>query len=193
MPSTAHVAFAEGLLQRIRAQNPTAFYVCDPVMGDAPKGLYVPHETAAQIRKQLLPLADVVTPNAFELSWLTGLPVTGIAEAAAAAQALLRPTVIATSVTAPGDRLATLLHDSAGTVFTSVFRQPKAPSGTGDLLTGLLTGAVAAGVELRKALALAGAYLNAVVTASGTSDDLNLTPLFEPGREISVLTVESAT
>ena len=80
LPSPAHVTFAARLVQRIRTQNRAALYVCDPVLGDAPKGLYLPAETASSIKKDLLPLADIVTPNAFELSWLTGLPVTSLSE-----------------------------------------------------------------------------------------------------------------
>ena len=47
--------------------------VCvDPILGDAGR-LYVAQETAEAIRDRLIPLADVATPNLFELTWLTGL------------------------------------------------------------------------------------------------------------------------
>ncbi len=48
---------------RRRADPPRI--VVDPVLGDDPKGLYVPEAVAAELREQLVPLADVVTPNAF--------------------------------------------------------------------------------------------------------------------------------
>ncbi len=60
-----------GLIKAVKARNPNALYLCDPVIGDQ-KGLYVPEATANGIRDKLLPLADIATPNRFELSWLTG-------------------------------------------------------------------------------------------------------------------------
>lgn len=46
--------------------------IIDPVLGDEGKGLYVKEEVAISIADRLLPLADVITPNAFELAWLKG-------------------------------------------------------------------------------------------------------------------------
>lgn len=45
----------------------------DPVIGDYQKGLYVTPETARAIRDELLPLAQIVTPNRFEAEMLVGL------------------------------------------------------------------------------------------------------------------------
>jgi pyridoxine kinase len=193
LPSPAHVSFAETLVRRVRAANPAALYVCDPVLGDEPKGLYVPEETARRIKQCLLPIADLATPNAFELSWLAERPVSALHDAKAAAQGLGPSMVLATSVAAPGDRLATLLHDSMGTVFTSVARRPKVPSGTGDLLAGLFTGALASGSDARTALASASARLERVLKSTGSADDLILKSLFDPEPELSPLTVQPAT
>ncbi len=44
----------------------------DPVIGDYQKGLYVTSETARAIRDQLMPLAQIVTPNRFEAEVLLG-------------------------------------------------------------------------------------------------------------------------
>ena len=59
----------------------------DPVLGDHGK-LYVGEAVAQAIRDKLLPLATIVTPNAFELSWLTGLPIGSSKEAVHAARRL---------------------------------------------------------------------------------------------------------
>jgi pyridoxine kinase len=59
------------LIRSVKSKNADAIYLCDPVIGDA-GGLYVPEATAIGIRDQLLPLADIATPNRFELQWLTG-------------------------------------------------------------------------------------------------------------------------
>lgn len=67
-------AVVASLVKAVKANNPEAVYLCDPVIGDE-KGLYVPEATAMGIRDRLLPLADIATPNRFELSWLTGVPL----------------------------------------------------------------------------------------------------------------------
>lgn len=40
--------------------------VCDPVMGDNGH-MYVPQELKEIYEKEIVPLADIVTPNQFEL------------------------------------------------------------------------------------------------------------------------------
>ncbi len=67
-------AAAAELIKAVKAKNPKAVYLCDPVIGDE-KGLYVPEATAVGIRDRLMPLADIATPNRFELAWLTGVPL----------------------------------------------------------------------------------------------------------------------
>lgn len=61
-----------GLVKTVKAHNPDVVYLCDPVIGDE-AGLYIPEATAIGIRDKLLPLADISTPNRFELSWLAGV------------------------------------------------------------------------------------------------------------------------
>lgn len=62
------------LVRAVKQASPDVRYLCDPVIGDF-GGLYVPEETALSIRDELLPLADIITPNRFELSWLAGSDV----------------------------------------------------------------------------------------------------------------------
>jgi hypothetical protein len=57
------------VLRRLRAANPGLVYVCDPVLGDDGR-LYVPPGLVTLYAKEVMPLADVVTPNAFETELL---------------------------------------------------------------------------------------------------------------------------
>jgi pyridoxine kinase len=68
----AQVEVAAEAIARLKAANPDLLYVCDPVLGDDDPGLYVPEEVARAIGSRLVPLADVITPNRFELAWLAG-------------------------------------------------------------------------------------------------------------------------
>src|SRR5712671_8102890 len=89
------------IVARVKEANPRALYCCDPVMGDVGLGYYVRAGIPEFFRDRALALADVVTPNRFELEWLTGGPVRSLTEAGAAATALRRrgpAIVLATSI-----------------------------------------------------------------------------------------------
>ena len=68
LPSRAHVRFAAEAFARVRAIQPQSLNFCDPVLGDDPEGLYVDPGAAEAVREELLPIADLVSPNRFELS-----------------------------------------------------------------------------------------------------------------------------
>src|ERR671916_992774 len=88
-------------VSRVRRHNPAALYCCDPVMGDVGRGFYVRPGIPALMRDRVVPAAQLITPNQFELEALTGRPAGTSAELLAAADAArnLGPeTVLATSV-----------------------------------------------------------------------------------------------
>lgn len=80
----------------VRSANPKALYCCDPVMGDTGRGIYVRPGIPEFLRDQALPAADIVTPNQFELNFLSGLPTGTLGEAKAAVAAIqaLGPRVV---------------------------------------------------------------------------------------------------
>ena len=89
------------VLQTLKRYNPTIRYVCDPVMGDDGK-LYVPHDLVSIYRSDVIPLANVVTPNQFEIELLTRIDIQTIDDAIRACQALHRlgpDLVVITSLT----------------------------------------------------------------------------------------------
>src|SRR5512139_2312628 len=82
---------AEAILDAVatvRRSNPSARYCCDPVIGDVGKGVFVREGVPEFIKTKALPAADVVTPNQFELDFLTGRPSKTQAEALDAVKAL---------------------------------------------------------------------------------------------------------
>ncbi len=58
---------------RVRALNPEALYCCDPVIGDVGRGVFVRPGIPEFMRDQAVPAADIITPNQFELDYLSGL------------------------------------------------------------------------------------------------------------------------
>jgi len=74
---------------RVKRANPRAIYCCDPVMGDAGRGLFVKPELPDFFRERALAVADLLTPNRFELETLARMSVSTLAESQRAAGTLL--------------------------------------------------------------------------------------------------------
>jgi len=174
LPSEAHVELARSAFARVRESNAAAVLVCDPVLGDAPGGLYIDEGAAAAIRQHLLPICDLATPNAFELAWLSGEPVESLEGAVVAARMTGVPAMLATSIPASEERLATVLVGEKGTQACFVPRRRMAPHGTGDLLAALYLGHSLNGWEPSACLARAVAAVEASIVRSAGQDELSL-------------------
>jgi len=174
LPTEAHLVTAASTVTRVRHANTSALFVCDPVFGDEPKGLYLDAAVPAAIRERLLPLCDVATPNRFELAWLSGQPADSLAEGVAAARSLGVPAVLATSLPASGDRLATLRIGENEARACFVPRRKAAPHGTGDLLAALYLGHALNGVAPDACLGRAVAAVEASIVASAGRAELPL-------------------
>ncbi len=141
------------LVRAVKAANPAALHLCDPVIGDT-GGLYVPEATAVAVREELLPLADVATPNLFELGWLAGRPVATAQEAAVVARTLGPARVAVTSVPAMmRGKIGTLLVGPKGAVVAENPLVETPPHGTGDLFAALFADRLLAGKPDQTALA----------------------------------------
>ena len=172
------VAAATGRLRKLR---PGLVWLCDPVLGDEESGLFVPPALAARLREELVPAADIVTPNRFELSWLTGMPVEDRPSARRAAAALRGGgprTVLATGIPAGKGRIGVLLESEEGSLWIDTPRLACCAHGTGDLLAALYLGWLLRGRGARAALERAIATLFAVVecTVRAAAGELRLSP-----------------
>ncbi len=141
-----------------KAVNPEITYLCDPVMGDAGPGLYVPEAIADVMRERLLPMADIATPNPFELSWLTGREIATIADLEAARQALhltaearLIATGCALDDTYDG-HIESVILGPDGISRHPTLHLPVALPGTGDLFAGLIVAGLGHGLALTRAV-----------------------------------------
>ena len=143
------------------------FLLVDPVMGDHGR-LYIPQDVAEAIRTHLLPRANCLTPNAFELAWLSGHEVTDEASAIAAARSLALPEVLATSVPAQ-DGLATLLVMPHEVHRIAAPKLAKVPNGTGDFLSGLYLAARLAQSPQQAFASAMKTLARAIALSSGTT------------------------
>ena len=155
LPSAEHVASVAETIERIRRLNKNALVICDPILGDDPEGIYIDKSAAELLRSKLIPLADLVTPNRFELSWLTHHDVKSIQSAVEAGRSLNRPLCVATSIPVDGSRLANVLTASGEAFATIVDNIVDAPHGTGDLFAGFFTAEIINGNSPSGALGIA--------------------------------------
>ena len=181
----AETADAVGeFVRRTKRTNPRVIYACDPVMGDTDLGYFVDDRLRAAFARDLVPLADIIFPNAFELAALSGVTVTSAQDVAQARAALDCPAVVATSVSVPDQpaRMATVTATATSCNAIEVERLAVRPAGTGDLLAGLTVARLALGLDLDAAVARAVAGLETV---------LALTPS-EPWAEMPIAAAMSA-
>ncbi len=85
----------------VKTANPGAIYCCDPVMGDTGRGFFVREGIPEFFRDRVVPHADIVTPNQFELEFLSGRDISSQDDLLAAVQTLRDSgpaTVLVTSV-----------------------------------------------------------------------------------------------
>ncbi|MDJ0389475.1 pyridoxal kinase PdxY [Roseomonas sp. E05] len=136
-----------GAAARVKAARHGALYCCDPVIGDVGRGIFVRPGIPEFMRDRAVPAADIITPNQFELEWLTGRPVTTLEEAKAAAvmvQATMAPggprCVLVTSLRVaetPEDQIEMLAAEGGSFHRIRTPMLPLSVNGAGDAIAAL--------------------------------------------------------
>jgi len=173
------VVMAAGAIAQARVNGASPLVVVDPVLGDDPRGLYVTPEVAEAVAKLLVPLADWITPNAWELRHLTGDAVIDAPGAVEAARKLGVAALVTSVPAGPGEIALVCCEADGASLFTHA-QAAQAPNGTGDLVTavfaaGLLAGLTPAAAAERAARAVVQAVDAA--TRAGLAD----LPRVDPG------------
>ena len=173
---------------RVKAANPDAVYACDPVMGNATSGCFVAPAIPVLLRERVVPVADIITPNQFELGFLTGTEPGDLRSTLAsvdAARAMGPSTVLVTSVQRP-DRpegtIEMLAADDDGAWIVQTPHLPLKANGSGDVTAALFTAHYRATGDAATALAR---------TASSVFDLLERTQL-SGQRELQLVQSQEA-
>jgi len=130
---------------RVKAANPSAIYACDPVMGNAKSGCFVAPEIPHLLRDKVVPVADIITPNQFELGFLTGTEPLDLESTFASvdlARAMGPSTVLVTSVEQPNREPGTvemLAADDSGAWLIQTPHLPFKANGSGDVTAALFS------------------------------------------------------
>ncbi len=166
------VQMAADAIDRTKLNPNPPFVLVDPILGDEASGLYVKPEVEAAIREHLIRRADLLAPNLWELSRITGRMITTAEEAAEAARSLQTP-VLVSSVPAGADQIGVLYVGPTQTWLAAHALAFEAPRGTGDLLAAMFAAAVLEDLPPETALMRsAGGVADAVeaALAQGLSD-----------------------
>jgi len=146
-------------VNKVKNKNPKALYCCDPVMGDIGRGFYVKPDIPGIFKNDLLPLADIVTPNQFELQAITGINIKNIEDAQKAVNILheMGPSVVlVTSFREKEGELSMLASDKKEIykITTPEIPVGNGAAGTGDMTTAVFLSRYLETNDLKKTLEL---------------------------------------
>ncbi|MBI4900398.1 MAG: pyridoxal kinase PdxY [Actinobacteria bacterium] len=178
-------AIGEAVLETValvRQRNPQALYCCDPVMGDVGRGFFVSGGIPEMYRDRIVPQADIITPNQFELEFLTGKPAGTLQELLYAADALRAKgpgiVVVTSAVTSdlPDDQVSMLAVTGEGAWVVSTPRLPPTFTGSGDITSAAFLASYLELGSVPDALAKTAAVVYAVleITAESGHRELRL-------------------
>src|SRR5215469_12420235 len=155
---------------RVKSANPAARYCCDPVIGDSDRGVYVRPGIPELIKQRLLPAAEVVTPNQFELEYLAACKIATILDLAAAIDAVHDcgpQVVVVTSLQVeetPRDCIDLVVSDRSDRCRVRTPRLPIIANGAGDAIAALFFAHYLRGGSAAEALSLAASSIFGVLS-----------------------------
>ena len=164
--------------------NPDIVICCDPVMGHEQDGFFVSEDLRLFIRDQLVPSADMITPNLFEVEYLVGSPLNSLVDVLAACtqlrdQGLQRVVVTSLSVSEVAEgRIGTLAVGGEGAWLVITPRLSGDLFGAGDMFTALFLGNFMLNQNIAAALGQAAASTYGILkaTVAAGANELELVP-----------------
>ncbi|MDR0322968.1 MAG: pyridoxal kinase PdxY [Treponema sp.] len=167
-------------VKKVKKENPLSLYCCDPVMGDVGRGFYVKPDIPQLFKNEMLPVADIVCPNQFELETLTGIN-TQTTEKAIEAINILHESgpsvVLVTSFREKAEELSMLASDKTGIYKITTPELPlgSGVAGTGDMTTAVFLSRFLEKGNLEKTLELCTASVFGILKSSFNPQDSSKT------------------
>jgi pyridoxine kinase len=166
----------------VKRANPSARYACDPVIGDAGRGIFVARGIPEFMKERAVPAADIITPNQFELDYLAGRESKTLADVLAAVMIVhdLGPgAILVTSLhteDTPEETIDLLASDATGRFRLRTPKLPLAVTGAGDAIAALFFADYLRSGKIDEALSRAGSAIFGVLTktAQAGADEIQL-------------------
>ena len=164
----------------VKQRNPEATYACDPVLGSAASGCFVAPEVQRLIRDRVVPQADVITPNQFELGFITGTDPHTLEETLASVDQVRQSgpsTVLVTSVFQPDrpeNTIEMLAVNETGAWIVQTPQLPFKRNGSGDVASALFSTHLRASGDIASALGLTAASLFELLSNTYAADSHEL-------------------
>jgi pyridoxine kinase len=130
-------------VEMVKRANPAARYCCDPVIGDVDRGIYVRQGIPDFMKNKAVPAADIITPNQFELDYLSGCSSKTLQQTRDAVRAVhdLGPrAILVTSLhteETPEDAIDLLASDESGSFLLRTQKLALTVNGAGDMIAAL--------------------------------------------------------
>jgi pyridoxine kinase len=186
------------IVTRVKIANPAARYCCDPVIGNYESGTFVGKDIPELMRDRAVPLADIVTPNQYELEFLSGRGTETLSDVIAAVDAVhaVGPRIVLVTSLAvadtPDDSVENLVSSAGECHLLRTPRLDIAANGAGDVMAALFFAHYLRMGSAPDALAMASSSLFGVLertAEAGTSEMLLVEAqeeLVKPSRRFTV-------
>ena len=173
--TAAQVSASADLISALLERNPDMIVLVDPVFGDKGRE-YVAPDVITTIIERLLPLADIITPNQFELSYLANQPIGNVTHAKSALPTIItKPNQIAIATGINGDANIhdiclenDQMHDISAPLLES------GVSGAGDAFASLILSQIVSGKTTPQALKIASQITHHMVRQSKSPLTMNI-------------------
>ena len=193
-------------VRQVKSAAPGAIYCCDPVMGDVGRGFYVKPGIPELFREEVIALADMVTPNQFELEALTGIEVSSPAKAreaidmihAKGPSVVLVTSYLGSAQESQADHIEMLVSGKKGCfrVRTPYLPLPGGMAGSGDLTTAIFLARYLEGGDIKRTLELTAASVYGILEATYKAESRELltvraqSELVSPGASFEAFPLE---
>jgi pyridoxine kinase len=165
---------------RVNAANPRAVYCCDPVIGNRRRGVFVQKGVPEFFRERAIPLAQIITPNHFELDRLIGHDTVDLAQLVSAIGLLhVRGprAILVTSVEAnetPPGHIDVVASDGAAQYLVRTPRLAAPGNGAGDIIAALFLFHYLRSGNVAEALAWSASSVFGLLKRSGDAHEIAL-------------------
>jgi len=148
-------------VKELKANNNNILYCCDPVFGDfydnqETGSIFATKEHPAMFLEHLLPLADIVTPNLFELSVLTDMNISNAGDLEIACKKLIKlnnkanQIVVVTSTSFAQDKTGIAVFHNGNFIHieSTKYKVQSKVSGSGDITAAMFLCHIMKGLDI---------------------------------------------